>query len=255
MRLQRNNLGADAITLLELRKKLENKGLVSEYLNTRLEYQEVTQCLTHYMPHFAGCAKCKKYEDHHENVKHDFVAPSRVFPGLLPTQASLRWSVTDPPLVTTSHPYMDPPTKLQSEVVLPDPDTAWISFDYDAIEAKIVAAYSHDQGDLDAFRLGRDLHTITACEMFKMPLPPNLFNPHTSPECAEWRKAMNWQGKDDKKRGQAKVRYCTYYGKDHKAAEESGYAKEILRKGGTREELVEAMAVAYSVTTSVAESA
>jgi len=243
MRLTRTNLGADADTLLELRKALDKKGLESAYLNTRLEYQEVSQCLTHYMPHFAGCAKCKKFPWDHERsqkIKHNFVVPERVTPGLLPTQASLRWSVTDPPLVTCSHPYLDPPTRLQSEVVLPDPETVWVCFDYDAIEAKIVAAYSDDEEDLDAFDKGHDIHTITSCKMFGDPLPLNLINPHTSPECAEWREARNWQGKDDKRRGLAKVRYCVYYGKDHKAAEDSGYAKEFVRRGGNRAELVEA---------------
>ena len=242
MKLTHSNRSVKADVLRELDKKLAYRELESDYLDLRLRYQEASQCLTQYMPHFAGCAKCQKFPwDHNgKGMRHEYKPVERVYPSLLPTQSSGRWSVARPPLVTCSHPYMDPPTKLQSLVVGPDPDHAWIAWDYDAIEAKIVACYSDDEEDLYHFGEGHDIHTITSCNMLGDPLPPNLSNPHTSPECAEWRASRNWQGKDDTRRGLAKVRYCVLYGRDHKAAEDSAYAAEWVKQGGNREELVEA---------------
>jgi len=242
MRLTRSNRSTKADVLREVAKKLENRGLQSDYLDLRLRYQEAAQCLNQYMPHFAGCEKCHKFEWDHQGkgMRHDFKQAVRVHPSLLPTQSSGRWSVARPPLVTTSHPYMDPPTSLQELVIGPDDGTAWVSFDYDAIEAKEVACYSDDEEDLEAFRRGYDIHTITSCKMLGDPLPPNLVNPHTSPECEAWREARNWKGKDDRRRGLAKCRYCVLYGKDHKAVEDSAYAAQWVKQGGNREELVEA---------------
>jgi len=255
VRLTRNKQDSDADTLREFLKKLDNKGYDSEYLRTRVEYNENNQVLTQYIPHYVGCSKCpdKKgktdaygpfktldrglFPDEHELVnkklRHKYKQPERVYPNLLPTQASGRWSVTDPPKVTEPHPF-------QEDVVLPDPGTVWICWDLDAIEGKIVAAYSNDYEDLDAYDKGHDIHTITSCRMFGDPLPSNLVNPHTSPEDAQWRLERNWQGKDDKRRGLAKVRYCVFYGRDHTAAEDSAYAAEFVKQGGDRRELVEA---------------
>lgn len=242
MRLTQANRSTRADILREVDKKLTKKGYESAYLDLRLNYQEASQCLTQYMPHFAGCGKCGKFPWDHEGkgFRHDYKQVERVYPSLLPTQTSGRWSVARPPLVTCSHPYMDPPTKLQSVVIGPDDGTAWVCWDLDAIEAKLVACYSDDEEDLDAFDKGYDIHTITSCNMLGDPLPPNLLNPHTSPECEEWRNSRNWQGKDDKRRNLAKVRYCVLYGKDHKAAEDSAYAAQWVKQGGNREELVEA---------------
>lgn len=248
MKLTHANRSTRADILREVEKKLTKKGYESDYLRLRLLYQEASQCLTQYMPHFAGCAKCHKFPWDHEGkgFRHEYKQVERVYPSLLPTQSSGRWSVARPPLVTSSHPYMDPPTKLQSVVIGPDDGTAWVCYDFDAIEAKLVACYSDDEEDLYAFDQGHDIHTITSCNMLHDPLPPNLANPHTSPECEEWRRARNWQGKDDKRRGLAKVRYCVLYGKDHKAAEDSAYAALWVKQGGSREELVEAARIFLS---------
>ncbi len=240
MRLTRNNLTTEADTLRELRKMLERRGFESDFLNTRLDFQEVHHCLAQYMKHFAGCVKCGKFPLSHDGprIRHAYAQPERVYPSLLPTQASGRWSVSDPPMVTISHPEYG--VKLQSELTLPDVGQVWIGFDLDAIEAKMVACESDDTADLEAFNNGHDIHTITSCRMLGDPLPRNLSNPHTSSEDVEWRAARNWQGKDDKRRGLAKVRYCVLYGRDHRAAEDSAYAAEYVKQGGNRAELVEA---------------
>jgi len=240
MKLTRNNLTTEADKLRELRNMLEKRGFESEFLDTRLDFQEVHHCLTQYLKWFAGCAKCYKFSDTHggPHIRHQYIQSERVHPNLLPTQKSGRWSITEPPMVTISHPEYG--VKLQSELTLPDIGQVWICFDLDAIEAKMVACESDDEADLEAFNNGYDIHTITSCNMLGDPLPRDLRNPHTSDVDKEWRAARNWQGKDDKRRNLAKVRYCVLYGRDHRAAEDSAYAAEYVKQGGDRRELVEA---------------
>ena len=143
------------------------------------------------------------------------VGQSVVYPHMLPTQASGRWSTSDPPKVNFPDDKKADLLGLPHlrSVFIPHPGTWWLKWDHDAIEAKLAAAYSGDQEDLEAFRLGYDIHTITACRMFKLPLPPNLRNPD-APECEEWRARVSWQGsKGDRRRHLAKTaRYALSYG-------------------------------------------
>jgi DNA polymerase-1 len=129
---------------------------------------------------------------------------------MMPTQASGRWSIVEPPLPTFPAEYR--------KIVVPDPGWCWAVFDYDAIEARIVAAETHDVEDLEAFEKDLDLHTLTAARMFHFPLPPNLTQAHhTSPECAAWRAEVKWGGKDDRRRYLAKTaRYALFYAEDHR---------------------------------------
>ncbi|KKL46400.1 hypothetical protein LCGC14_2345960, partial [marine sediment metagenome] len=208
---------------------------------------------------------------------------------------------------------------------------AWVCFDYDQIEAKLVACYSDDEEDLDCFNNNLDIHSMTAVGMlgweikekrygyiknlshvqedilrlslvdetgkvllaamsketwgtqrlrsiseewanrvrtprnngsrtwigacgspqeWQYPRQPDRESKNNDESralsfaCAAWvlcgGPPPGWQGKDDKTRGLAKVRYCLLYGKDHKAAEDSAYAAEWVKQGGNREELVEA---------------
>lgn len=248
MRITHTTRDVDADTLREIAKRLTKRDVESSFLEVRLAYKEVSQVLNQYLPHFVSCSKCPPektgykpkgrglFSEEHEvakGVRHKYTQPKRVYPEMLPTQASGRWSIKRPPMVTIPHP-------IQEDVILPDPGYAWVGWDLDAIEAKIVAAYSDDEEDLDAFAKGYDIHTITSCKMLGDPLPQDLCNPHTSEIDAAWRAARNWQGKDDKRRGLAKCRYCVLYGKDHTAVEDSAYAKEYVKKGGDRKDLVEA---------------
>ncbi len=50
------------------------------------------------------------------------------------------------------------------------PEFVIVSADYSQIELRIMAAFSHDEAMLDAFRQGRDIHTATAAKIFKLPL-------------------------------------------------------------------------------------
>ena len=109
MRLTRTSLDADADTLREWLKKLEKLGLDSEFLRARVAYNEENQVLSQYLPHYVGCVKCKRWPDEHnvKGLRHMYRQPERVYPNLLPTQASGRWSVTNPPKVTEPHPFQE----------------------------------------------------------------------------------------------------------------------------------------------------
>lgn len=212
-----NPLKADtkADTLLELENRLAVRKYGSDTLRLRLDYNEQAQVLEQYLSHVYDPTAKKQ--------------PVRLWPHFLPTQASGRWSTTRPPLPNFPEDIRD--------VIIPDPYRPWIVFDFDAIEAKEVAAYSHDLDDLSAFDNGYDIHTMTACKMTGMPFPPNLVDPHQSPECAEWREKLGWKGKDDKRRILAKVRYCLLYGKDWTAVKGSKYEKDMVKMGFRREEM------------------
>jgi len=154
----------------------------------------------------------------------------RVYPEFLPTQASGRWSIKNPPL--NNYP---PDTR---DVLVPDAGMSWIGWDLDAIEAKIVAALSHDKLDLKAFDENLDIHTITACKMTGLELPPDLKDPHQSPIAADWREKHSWEGKDDKRRLLAKVRYALLYGKDYTAASGSKYEMDWVKRGYKRDDFI-----------------
>lgn len=150
---------------------------------------------------------------------------------MLPTQASGRWSTTDPPL-TNFPPHI-------RNVVIPDHGTYWVHWDMDAIESRIEAMYSHAQERLTAFRKGLDVHIMTMCRMQGYPLPPLLTKAYnTDPSCAEWRALVKWTDDADRRRHLAKT--CTYgmiYGFDENAILR---AKDIEKLGLTREELLKA---------------
>jgi DNA polymerase I-like protein with 3'-5' exonuclease and polymerase domains len=160
----------------------------------------------------------------------------RVFPDYLPTQASGRWSTTDPPLVNFP-PSMD-------DVIMPDEGTYWIGWDLEAIEGRISSAHMRDTKDLDAFNNGWDIHTITACLAWKKPLPPILDKRHhKDPSCAEWRALWEpgWEGKDDRRRHLAKIaRYALLYAKPTPGQERAILlAKDIEKQGLDRGQMLD----------------
>lgn len=196
----------EADNLRELKKRLEGRGFESPILDLRVQYNEHAVVI---------------------NYLNMVAYTDRVFHHLLPTQASGRWSVTNPPLVNFPDEIRD--------TVIPDSNEAWVAWDLDAIEGKIVACYSHDKDDLEAFRNNHDIHTITACRMIHMPLPPNLRDPHQAADAAEWRQKYSWKGKEDRRRILAKVRYALLYGRDHTAIHESKYEKDMVKMGFDRD--------------------
>lgn len=173
---------------------------------------------------------------------------SRVTPLMLPTaQAGGRWSTTNPPLC--NWPRHDPNVCGEGEhaagtwcprdvrgVLLPDPGTYWLKFDWSAVEARLAATYTQDEDDLRAFREGLDLHTLTCCRMLALPVPPVLTAAlHTAPEVAAWRQEVAWGGPDDRRRHLTKtVRYALLYSEDWRGVLN---AQGVERLGYTRQQL------------------
>src|SRR3990167_6802565 len=143
----RLDTSTNADNLLALREKLESRGYESPMLDLRLDFNEESQVLTQYLKH-VYVPDAKKQ-------------PERVHAHFLPTQANGRWSVTNPPLINFPEDIRD--------VLIPDKGFPWVCWDWDSLYALFCAAYTHDKEDLEAFRLGHDLHTLTACRMFKIP--------------------------------------------------------------------------------------
>ena len=195
------SIAADAL------RSVRSKGGASPLLDARLEYTEV-EGVSRYVRMMRGV----------ESVQ----------PTMLPTQASGRWSTTDPPLVTFPHDCINPrcgivgPHIAESEtcwsaqeLVGPTYGWWWLKVDLDAIEGKIAAAEAGDEDELTAFEKGWDIHTLTACGMFNKPRPPILTKAlHRDPSCQAWRELWDppWSGSEDRRRHIAKVeRYATQF--------------------------------------------
>lgn len=145
-------------------------------------------------------------------------------------QATGRWSTIKPPLAQF-------PPKLRN-TIMAAPGTYLLEFDLDQEELRIQAALAHDKPLLEAFAKGYEVHTLNCCEVFDIPYPPDLFNPHKSEEAKEWRERFNWTGKDDQRRvfGKRFVYRLMYRG-DPRFAYDIPGAKNL---GLTSEKLVRA---------------
>jgi len=132
----------------------------------------------------------------------------RVHPEInLHAQNNHRWSWVDPPMATI-------PDSLR-HLYIPDPDWPWIEFDWDGIEIRIIACEATSKFLLECMENNYDIHTLTVCSIFHLAYPPNLCNPHATPEGEGWRREVRWKGKDDPRRVFAKTfRYRLNYGGD-----------------------------------------
>ena len=180
-----------------------------------------------------------------------FARRERSYPHFLPTQSNGRWSTTDPPITNFPRGCLrhDCPHRVPGQahaplsgecwdahrVYKPDEGWYWLTWDKDAIEARINAVLTEDEPLIQAFMEGQDVHTLTACATFGLPLPSNVYDPHSSPECLDWRQEVKWGGKDDLRRRLAKVvRFGCFYGPDEtailgaKGVEELGLARDEL---------------------------
>ncbi len=151
-----------------------------------------------------------------QQEKSHFLAPlegkERVYPSIkIHAQASGRWSITDPPLQQF-------PGYLQ-DLLIPDEGEAWIGWDWDQIELRVLAALSKDKSYLDAFEHDWDVHTLNACAIFAIPEPRDKKDPHGSEIDGEWRAVHSWAGKEDIRRSFAKrFVYRLNYGGDARTA-------------------------------------
>jgi hypothetical protein len=176
----------------------------------------------------------------------------RAYPSMLPTQANGRWSTTEPPIPNFNKECLrndcphrrsgKPHAPLSVEcwdahrVFKPDPGWYWITWDKDAIEARVNAVLIEDEERIAAFVRGWDVHTINVCRTFGYVLPGNLVDPHNDPIDAGWRQSVHWSGKEDLRRRLLKVvLFGTMYGPDENAI--LG-AKDVEKLDITREELL-----------------
>jgi len=218
----------DADTL----RRWKLKGAQSILLDERLKYMEV-EGVRRYVAMMVGVP--------------------RIFPGMLPTQASGRWSTTNPPLVNfppdcvnpacpgvgTEHAYRFPECWSSRDLVGPDSGWWFLHYDLDAIEAKIADADAGDEEALQGYRKGWDHHTLRTCKAYKHPLPPLLTKAlHTDPSCEAWRQSWTppWDGSEDRRRHIIKtVGYATQFCISPKGVLD---AKDIEKLGLDPDELV-----------------
>ena len=154
---------------------LRDSGCDSELLLARLAYQE------------------------HEGTRKDLAKlgdVSRVFPTILPTQASLRWSTKEPNLGGFTREFW----RLHYNVVLPDDGWWWLGWDWQGIEARMFLGYTGDQEDLDLLEMGPELHTFT-CAKYLMEWAPRAL-----PGCqtSDLHLPHDWLGGKDERRVRAK---------------------------------------------------
>ena len=188
-------------------------------IRARLKYAESAQIINHYIRKLQG---------------------ARIHPDMLPTQATGRWSTTNPPVANIPKRYKSG----RHAVIVPDPGTRWLTFDWDAIEGKITAAFSGDKEDLDAFAQDHDLHVLTACRSMGLRLPPLYRKAEiTGPGCADWRAEVGWTEKVWKPRDLFKtVRYSLQNGINHLAVLQANieFDEETGKPVFSRDELLAA---------------
>ena len=148
----------------------------------------------------------------HEGLRKDIAkmrGKGRVYPEILPTQASGRWSTKNPNLPGFAREFW----AKHSDIVYPDPGEWWLDWDWMGIEARMFTAYSGDEEDVELFRRGDpDIHTFT-CVKYLMAWQPDLQigDPLQLPD--------DWTGSKDERRTRAKnFRYgVLQYGTSAKA--------------------------------------
>lgn len=117
----------------------------------------------------------------------------RVYPHFaIHTQKTGRWSTSDPPLAQLPEHMRD--------LIQPDPGHVWLAWDWSGIESQILEVECGSDLLREAHEKGLDEHVWRLCLIAGYDLPPNLKDPHKSPECAAWREKYNWKGKDDPRR-------------------------------------------------------
>jgi len=193
-------------------KKFLDKGNITdiqrELAQLRLEYSDIAMVRNTFINSLKG----------HE----------RIYPTILPTQSSGRWSYISPALSNFPKKCINPEcpkyhhekTDLCWSVrdcIEPDPGTFWIDHDLNAVEHFIYCLILQWKERLDDLKSGIDIHTPVTCSLFNLPMPPNTQNPHSFCTCGssgrllqkvcehcQWREVVKWQGKDDTRRTMSK---------------------------------------------------
>lgn len=151
----------------------------------------------------------------------------RIYPDILiHSQKTGRWSYIDPPIAQLPKGLRD--------LIIPDAGEVWVTWDWSAIEPRILEAYCRSKILKAAFDEGIDLHTWTVCSIFGYDQPPNLKDVMGA-DNAEWRAKYKWKHSNDPRRVFAKTaRYEMYYGgTGHNAAEAAalyGLDSKLLKR-------------------------
>lgn len=180
------------------------------------------------------------------NVVNKLVDIDRIYPRHLPTQASFRWSTLNPAVTNwprrcinqecgvEEHEWTEECWSIR-DVLAVEEDEVLVTWDHDNAEGRIHDLIVDDKVGLLAYEQGYDLHTITCCKMFGYALPPNLYDPHKSAECAEWRQEYKWQGKDTRQRVLAKnFNHGSKYSKSYRFVH---MLPDVERYGADRKQL------------------
>ncbi len=152
----------------------------------------------------------------------------RIYPTILPIQASGRWSYLNPPLSGFPKKCINPDCPQDhhewvedcwslADCLLPDAGTFWIEHDLDAVEHRIFSLLLQWKERLYELLSGVDIHTPVTCTLFNLPYPPDKNNPHGLCTCStdrrllqeicvhcDWRRVVKWQGKNDTRRTMSK---------------------------------------------------
>ena len=90
---------------------------------------------------------------------------------LITAQVSGRWSTSAPPLAAL--PRILKKAIIRGEGIIgPAYGTFWTAMDMEAIEGRLAAVYAQERRDLDVFDTGRDLHCVTARDIFGEEIAP-----------------------------------------------------------------------------------
>lgn len=191
----------DGLDFEEVERRIQ--GGADPVLEARVIYANALQEYSHYI------APCYK----------ETVLVDRIFPEFkLHTQSTGRWSTTGVPMAQL-------PKHLRS-IVCADEGFRQVEYDWSQIELRLLAVLAQDEPLLTAFNKEWDVHTLTACELFGLPYPPNRVDPHNSEECKVWRSLIQWGGTGDTRRTFAKqFVYRLNYG---------GSAKEAITIPGAK---------------------
>ena len=167
--------------------ELRDSGVDSDLLLARLDYVE---------------------QDGMRKIMQEMAKSPRVYPEMLPTQASGRWSTKKPALVGAVRQFWKRP------VIRPDPGEWWDEWDWQGIEARMFTSYTADEEDVELFRIGQDIHTFT-CSKYLFGWAPTL----EPGQPVDPGLPLDWQGSKDERRTRAKnFRYgVLQYGLDERA--------------------------------------
>lgn len=148
---------------------LRNEGIVSEFLEARLQFIESFHLRNQHIRPLGRCVNCGFYPGEKPKLECDNYQPmARCYPNMMGPQSSGRMSVSAPPLINFTADKKYGPDGVR-DVVVPDPGEKWVACDWEAIEARFISHRSGDSGDNEAFRKAWDIHTVTAQRMFKWP--------------------------------------------------------------------------------------